>query len=132
WIALVLFFGQRSVGSTQNVAENAQTKEKIKKDRNLLLLFFFSWLALKSVLLRPPQEASLTYTVIGLAGLSFLVLSAVYVYKIYKLYNPRKALALAMIYFVFDFVLPLISIIIGVVVIWKSRKPLVQEKKLNG
>lgn len=131
WIALILFFGQRDVNSMRSIAEKTQMKEKIKKDRNLLILFFFSWLALKSVLLRTPQEASLTYTVIGLTGLSFLILAAIYVYKMYKLYNPRKALALATTYFVFDFILPLVSIVIGAVTIWKSREMLIQEQKLN-
>ena len=115
----------------QTITEKDQMKERIKKDRNLLLLFFFSWLALKGALLHPPQTASLTYTVIGLLGPSFLILATIYVYKMYKLYNPRKALALAMTYFVFDFVLPLVSIVIGVVTIWKSREALTQGQKLK-
>lgn len=118
WIALILFFGQKDADSMRRVSENVQIQEKVKKDRNLLLLFFFSWLALKGVLLHSPQS------VIGLVGLTFLILATIYVYKMYKLYNPRKAFALALTYFVFDFILPLVSIVIGAVTIWTAREAL--------
>ena len=104
-------------------------KEKIKKDRQLLFMFFLLWLLAKVIVSHVPQESVFLKPLAGIIGLIFLILSALYVYKMYKWYNSPKApaLAMAIIYFIFDFILPLISILIGAGIIYESRK-LLKEK----
>ena len=69
-------------------------KEKIKKDRKLLFLFFLLWIAMKAILLQVSREPSMFRTAIGIVGLIILAISAIYVYKMYKWYNSPKAPAL--------------------------------------
>ncbi len=104
-------------------------EEKIKKDRQLLLMFFLLWLLAKPIMQYIPQEPVFLKPLAGIAGLLFLILSALYVYKMYKWYNSPKApaLAMAIIYFIFDFILPLIPLLIGAGIIYESRK-LLREK----
>lgn len=99
-------------------------KEKIKKDRQLLFIFFLLWILTKIAMTRVPQEPLFFRPAVIVIGLIFLILSAFYVYKMYKWYNSPKApaLAMAIVYFIFDFIFPLIPILIGAGIIYESRK----------
>lgn len=99
-------------------------KEKIKKDRQLLFLFFFLWLLAKLVILYVPQEPVFFKLVVSVINLILLIMSALYVYKMYKWYNSPKApaIVMAIIYFIFDFIFPLISLLIGAGIMYESRK----------
>jgi predicted membrane protein len=98
--------------------------EKIKKDRQLLIMFFLLWVLAKIAVSHVAQQPVFLRVSAGIAELVFLILSTLYVYKMYKWYNSPKAppLAMAIIYIIFDFIFPLISIFIGAGIIYESRK----------
>ena len=112
-------------------------KEKIRRDRKLLLMFFLLWIALsgwslqykKADLSNLPQGKLIIVWGIGIMALVSLIMSCIYVFKMYKWYNSPKApaLVMAILYFIFAFILPLIPLLIGAGILWKSRELLVDK-----
>ena len=100
--------------------------DKVKKDRSLLFIFFLLWSLTKMSCSNIPQDPVFLEPIVYATELIFLILSALYVYKMFKWYNSPQSppLVMAIIYFLFDFIFPLVSILIGAGIIYESRKML--------
>ena len=110
-----------SIAETQ---EEIGKKGIIKKDRQLLSLFFSLWIlfhVLSLQFLKYRQEA---YPVLGILAIICLTISAVYIFKTCRWFNFSKVMTgvITATYFIFAFILLLISIVIYGVIIWKSKK----------
>ena len=115
--------------------------DTIRKERRLLMIFLLLWFAMSNVALFLQQyknSLSSDYSLIlalitlisALVALISLIISVIYVYKVCKWCNFSKApvLLMTIIYVVFAFIYPLISFLIGVGILWKSRKLLIEKQ----
>ncbi|MBN2121189.1 MAG: hypothetical protein JW734_09090 [Candidatus Omnitrophica bacterium] len=117
-------------------------KERIEKDRQLLIIFSLLWVgctlwAMRYYpLVKDFNFSGLTgnqlrvLSVISFTGLFALVMTAVYVYKMYRWYNSSliSARSVTIIFVVTALFLGLISFIIVAVIIWKSKKLIVDDQ----
>jgi len=116
-------------------------KAKIKRVRLLLLMFVLLWIVLgawksqfkKYDFPNLPLKQLITISLVEITRLICLVMTSIYVYKLYKWYNSSKAPALPMtiIYVIFWFIFPLISILIVSGIIWESRRLLIENEPRN-
>ena len=118
-------------------------KEKIEKDRQLLLIFSLLWVAstlwvmryypiIRNFDLSKLSSAQLNILfAVSITSLTGLIMTSVYLYKMYSWYNSPKAPPKVMttLFVIFSLFLGLVTIIIVIVIFWKSKKLLINKKE---
>ncbi len=100
--------------------------ERIRRERTVFIWLFIVWLATKSGVADLPAAGRDVRAAINVAELICLGLSTIYLFRLFRWLNsPRMpAWAVTIIYFVFDFFVPLVSALIGAGIIWGTEKKL--------
>jgi hypothetical protein len=121
-------------------------KERIKKDRDFLLIFSLLWVGSVLWIIRHyPLIKDFDFSKLSAVGVNLLALAsfaslfslvatAVYVYRMYKWYNSPQAPArlMALLFLITSIVFGFVSLIIVIAIIWKSKKLLIDKQDASG
>ena len=116
-------------------------KEKIQRDRQLLIIFCLIWvisslwiihnksLIINQDLAKLPTNQAILIFIVSFSGLVSFIFASAYVHKMYTWYNSPRLTAKMMttLFVVSSLIVGLVSILIVAGVLWKT-KDLVKEK----